>query len=180
MACAVGRRSRLDPLGQLWVVGRVCVCSLALCNVAGGVRAGVVTVLLLALHPELPKYFPTELTEPIFLFGLFAWLWTLAEWLIGRNESRGLQACSALFLTLTLLSRPVLQLLVPLCLVGVVIAAWYLRRSTRAPHITTARLCRQMAFTLAISLVLPALLVLKTACCSACGAWAPALAQGST
>ena len=154
-----------DPVWIRWAncgLWAGCVFAAWRCaTLLGGVRAGVVTVLLLALHPELPKYFPTELTEPIFLFGLFAWLWTLAEWLIGRNESRGLQACSALFLTLTLLSRPVLQLLVPLCLVGVVIAAWYLRRSTRAPHITTARLCRQMAFTLAISLVLPALLVLK-------------------
>lgn len=127
----------------------------------GGIRAGVVSVLLLALHPELITYFPTELTEPIFLFGLFGWLWTLAEWLIGRNESRCLQACSAIFLTTTLLSRPVLQLLVPLGLAGLVMLSWHLRRSTQAPQLTAARLCRQMAFTLAASLVLPALLVLK-------------------
>ena len=127
----------------------------------GGVRAGVVTVLLLALHPELPQYFPTELTEPIFLFGLFGWLWTMTEWLIARNGSLALRACSAAFLALTLLSRPVLQLLVPLGLLGVVAVAWHWRQSVQAQQRATARLCREMAWTLAFSLVLPALLVLK-------------------
>lgn len=127
----------------------------------GGLRAGMVTVLLLALHPELLKYFPTELTEPIFLFGLFGWLWALAEWLIGRNESRALRVCSVVFLTLTLLSRPVLQLLVPLGLVGAMVLAWYWRKSPQGPQLAAARLCRQMALALALSLVLPAVLVLK-------------------
>ena len=127
----------------------------------GGFRGGVVAVLLLALHPELLNYFPTELTEPIFLFGLFGWLWTLAEWLVGRNESRALRICSAFLLTLTLLSRPVLQLLVPLGLLAAVAMAWHSRKAAQAPRLATARLCRQMAFMLALSMVLPALLVLK-------------------
>lgn len=169
---------RVVPLGYMWpalwgadpVWIRLANCGLwAGCMFAawrcatllGGLRAGVITVLLLALHPEMLKYFPTELTEPIFLFGLLGWLWTLAEWLIGRNESRALRACSAIFLTLTLLSRPVLQLLVPLGLLGVLAVAWYWRRSTQASQLTAARLCRQMALTLALSLALPALLVLK-------------------
>lgn len=127
----------------------------------GGLRAGVVTVLLLAFHPELLKYFPTELTEPIFLFGLFGWLWTLAEWFVARNGSLALRVCSAAFLTITLLSRPVLQLLVPLGLLGVVAVAWHWRKSVQAQQQDTARLCRQIAWTLAFSLVIPALLVLK-------------------
>ncbi len=154
-----------DPVWIRWancVLWAGCVFSAWRCAILlGGFRAGVVTVLLLTLHPELITYFPTELTEPIFLFGLFGWLWTLAEWLISRNESRGLQALSAFFLTLTLLSRPVLQLLVPLLLIGTLAVAWQLRRSHGATHLMTARLCRQMALTLAASLVLPALLVLK-------------------
>lgn len=151
-----------DPVWIRWAnCGLWAGCVLAAWRCAtllGGIRAGIVTVLLLALHPELLKYFPTELTEPIFLFGLFGWLWTLAEWLIGRNETRGLRACSAFFLTLTLLSRPVLQFLVPLGLLGLVTVAWHLRRNEQ---LTTARMCRQMALTLTVSLVLPVLLVIK-------------------
>lgn len=154
-----------DPVWIRWAnCGLWAGCVLAAWRCAillGGLRAGVVTVLLLALHPELITYFPTELTEPIFLFGLFGWLWTLAEWLIGRNESRQLQVCSAFFLTVTLLSRPVLQLLVPLLLVGTLALAWHLRTSQRATHGVTVRLCRQMALTLALSLVIPGLVVLK-------------------
>lgn len=154
-----------DPVWIRWAncaLWAGCVFAAWRCaTLLGGLRAGVVTVLLLTLHPELLKYFSTELTEPIFLFGLFGWLWTLAEWLIARNESRALRICSAAFLTLTLLSRPVLQFVVPLGLIGVLAVAWQWRRSTQAAQLTAARLCLQMAFALVLSLVLPALLVLK-------------------
>lgn len=169
---------RVVPLGYMWpalwgadpVVIRLangalwagCVFAAWRCAcLLGGMRAGAITVALLALHPELRKYFSTELTEPIFLFGLFGWLWTLAEWLIARNASRALRACSAALLTLTLLSRPVLQLLVPLGLLVLMVLAWHWRSSARAPRQAAARLCRQMVPVLAASLALPVLLVLK-------------------
>lgn len=143
----------------LWVG---CILATWRCaNLVGGLRAGLVAIALLALHPELIKYFPTELTEPIFLFGLFGWLWTLAEWLIGQNESCTLRASSAAFLTLTLLSRPVLQLLIPLGLVASLIVAWRWRRNARPIWRTAARLSGQMAWILATALVLPFALTIK-------------------
>ncbi|MGQ0731527.1 hypothetical protein [Acidovorax sp.] len=169
---------RVAPLGYVWpalwgadpawIRGANCVlwagCMLAAWRCAtllGGLCAGVVAIALLALHPELIKYFPTELTEPIFLFGLFGWLWTLTEWLIGQNESRTLRASSAAFLTLTLLSRPVLQLLVPLGLLATLLLAWRWRRSAQPRWQAAARLCGHMAGILAISLALPAALTVK-------------------
>lgn len=169
---------RVAPLGYVWpalwgadpvwIRGANCVlwagCVVATWRCAtllGGLRAGGVAIALLALHPELVKYFPTELTEPIFLFGLFGWLWTIAEWLIGQNETPALRASSAAFLTLTLLSRPVLQLLVPLGLLGTLILAWHWRRSAQPHWLAAARLCRQMAWMLATSLALPVVLTLK-------------------
>lgn len=127
----------------------------------GGLRAGVVSVFLLALHPELLKYFPTELTEPIFLFGLLGWLWTLAEWLISQNKSPILRIVSAMFLALTLLSRPVLQLLVPLGLLSAVLLTWHWGRSPKAPQKVAAQLSRQMASILALSLIVPAAVIVK-------------------
>lgn len=50
------------------------------CSLLGSHRAGAIAVLLLACHPELPLYFSTELTEPIFLFGLLAGFIRLHEY----------------------------------------------------------------------------------------------------
>lgn len=169
---------RVAPLGYVWpalwgadpvwirgancLLWAGCVATAWRCaTLLGGLRAGVVTVALLALHPELTKYFPTELTEPIFLFGLFGWLWTMAEWLIGQNESRTLRASSAAFLTLTLLSRPVLQLLIPLGLLATLTLTWYWGKNSQSPWQSAARLVRQMTWILATSLVAPVALALK-------------------
>jgi hypothetical protein len=141
-------------VGCIWFLWRICV-------LMGGYRAGIVAMLF-ALNPELVRYFPSELTEPIFLFGLFGWMHTMARIFINGQLGKGVIAQGAFMLTITLLSRPVLQLLVPLvfllCISGLVIAKLSKRPLfvvKHAPQIHT------VAWILVLSLAAPAALVIK-------------------
>ncbi|WP_157667737.1 hypothetical protein [Comamonas serinivorans] len=79
----------------------------------GGKNAGIASIFLFILHPELPHYFYTELTEPIFLFGLFGFLHQLARVLIHQKITSTSLWIGSCMLCITLLSRPILQILAP-------------------------------------------------------------------
>ena len=146
--------------GGLWVG-----CVFFLWQIArwlGGYCAGVVAMLLWGFHPELPRYFATELTEPIFLFGLFGWMHAMAQIVVRSRTTTGVALQGALMLTVTLLSRPVLQLVAPagllLCLTFLGYWTFVPSRAGTPEH---QRMVKCISWSLAIGLLLPLALVLK-------------------
>jgi hypothetical protein len=141
-------------VGCIWFLWRICV-------LMGGHRAGI-AAMLLALNPELVRYFPSELTEPIFLFGLFGWMHAMARILIEGKHGKLVIAQGAFMLTLTLLSRPVLQLVVPL---GLLICIGYITATgIKRRQFFGARYALQIstvAWILAWSLAIPATVIIK-------------------
>lgn len=142
-------------VGCVWFLWQTCV-------LMGGARAGVVAMLLWGFHPELPQYFATELTEPIFLFGLLGWMHAMATIVIARRATRAVVTQAAVMLTVTLLSRPVLQLIAPAALVLCVatLAFWQLNPA-RLPSIAVRDTVRGVAWSVALGLLLPLALVAK-------------------
>ena len=64
---------------MLWQLGKL----------AGGARAALLATLLFVAHPELITYFPRELTEPTYVFGLILFLLSCATVMIEPAESSG-------------------------------------------------------------------------------------------
>lgn len=130
----------------------------------GGHRAGIVAMLLL-LYPELVRYFPSEMTEPIYLFGIFGWLYAIARILINHERSIFVMAQAAIMLTITLLSRPVLQLIAPAIILACwsTLAYWAIARKLEKQTWGTAWHQRTSTITWGISLglILPLALVVK-------------------
>ena len=131
----------------------------------GGLWAGMVATSLMVFNPELHSHIPQVLTESIFLFGLMLCLTGGVEYVLA-DRRRGLWlALAALGLTITLLSRPVLQLLALgalLLAVATTAALEYRRRHTpgrdpRWHRVVNRRLC----LALAAALLLPAATVFK-------------------
>jgi hypothetical protein len=127
----------------------------------GGYRAGIAAMILWVAHPELPRYFPSEMTEPIFLFRVFGWIYAVALMTVKERATWGVVLLGAAMLTITLLSRPVLQLLAPagLALCLVCLAYWKLRKLP-AP-VYWPSVLNGLAWSLALGLILPLALVLK-------------------
>ncbi|THU03659.1 acyltransferase [Lampropedia puyangensis] len=125
----------------------------------GGVVAGMLATLLLTSHRDLLQYFPTELTEPLFLFGIFAWFFGLARIWIDGAQSRWVVAWTGLALTVTLLSRPVLQLMAPLALL-LCLLLLLIQRNKNNRYIDSTALA-VTSWSLLIGLMIPIMLVLK-------------------
>jgi peptidoglycan/LPS O-acetylase OafA/YrhL len=106
------------------------------CNLLGGIRVGAIAMLLL-LSPELLRYFPSEMTEPLYLFGLFGWMYAMARMIVNQDRSVAVVVQGACMLTITLLSRPVLQLIAPAILIMCLSVTTYwtiARKGTSAPY----------------------------------------------
>lgn len=132
------------------------------CCKLGSRRAGIIAVLLLAAQPEIYRYFSTEMTEPIFLFGLLGWMYTVAKIIITGHSGIRIAIQSGFFLTLTLLSRPVLQFITPLALM--IFLAWLLyerwvRRNTTPTALQA--LIITLAWSLLIAMILPIVWAIK-------------------
>ena len=131
----------------------------------GGLWAGVVATGLVVFNPELHSHIPQVLTESTFLFGLMLCLTGGVEYVLA-DRRRGLWlALAALGLTITLLSRPVLQLLtLGALLLGAAATALIEHQRRRAPQFAPRwhRIVnRQLCLALAAALLLPAATVLK-------------------
>lgn len=128
----------------------------------GGIRAGAVAMLLL-LSPELVRYFPSEMTEPLYLFGLFGWMHAMARMVIGREKSTTIILQSAVMLTITLLSRPVLQLITPTLLISCIacVSYWKISQKIDAAARDWQPTITAIGWSLAFALVLPMALVIK-------------------
>ena len=131
------------------------------CHLLGGVRVAAWAMLLL-LSPELVRYFPSELTEPIYLFGLLGWMHAMARIIVAQERSWPVIAQGACMLTITLLSRPVLQLVAPALLLACLCGMAY---GAMACKDVTAPAWHQRLPTIALSLgwglMLPLALIIK-------------------
>ncbi|MGB3071139.1 MAG: hypothetical protein WBC18_21470 [Ottowia sp.] len=131
------------------------------CRLLEGYRAGLIGMILLGTHPELRRYFPTELTEPVFLFGIFGWIYAVANILIKDQVTWWMVLFGSAMLTITLLSRPVMQLLAPVCLIICLacLAYWKLRKQPPPSHCQSS--LTFLSWSLSLGLILPIALILK-------------------
>ena len=128
----------------------------------GGIRVGAIALLLLVLSPEILRYFPSELTEPLYLFGLFGWMHAMARMIVNQERSMSVIAYGAIMLTITLLSRPVLQLIAPALLLtslGAITYRTMFRKSSPHPHWMNP--LPTIAQSIIIGLLLPLAIVIK-------------------
>ena len=182
------------PLGYLWpaVWGadelsiRIANCVLLLLCVPllwrattrlGGMWAGVVATLLLVTQPSIPYFAPKVLTEPLFLFGFFLGLYGAVELLSGRKAAKTYVAVTSLGLTITLLSRPVLQAVVVVAtLTLAAIWCWQARRSPRLQR-SARPPWGPLAAAFAMALCLPAAVAVKNGL--AFGVWGLSTGAGA-
>jgi hypothetical protein len=141
-------------IGCVWFLWRTCL-------LLGGYRAGVVAMLLL-LSPELVRYFPTEMTEPLYLFGVFGWMHAAARIMLGKERSMSAVAQGACMLTITLLARPVFQFIAPAALLGCLccLAYWALSKKVISATGWKHRI-PTVAMSLGFGLVIPLALIIK-------------------
>ena len=125
----------------------------------GGLWAGVVATALMAHHPVLAESIPQVLTESIYLFGLLLLLLGATEYSLGAPRRRLWLAMAAAGLSITLLSRPVLQIMALGLLLLCSLLTLLLRRAGPGAAAERAR----AIFTPALSLALCAALLLPLA-----------------
>lgn len=100
-----------------WANGGLFLVSVAITWFAakrlGGWIGAIAAALLLIYHPAITLYMPKILTEPIYLAGLSLMTWSIVEIIYSpqKNTHRWFIFC-AIGLSITLLSRPVLQIMV--------------------------------------------------------------------
>lgn len=136
------------------------------CRNMWGYLAGFVALAIFATHPLILGYFSTELTEPIFLFGIFGWIYSVSR-MIGSEKSIdwiavGIGAAS---LCVTLLSRPVLQIVAPgifLLALSFYVVCGYSKNASNGVEENGARcIYFQLAVSTGMGLLIPIALVLK-------------------
>ena len=168
------------PLGYIWpalwstdpvrvqlancVLFLLCMLMLWRCATRlGGLWAGVVATGLMAHHPVLAESIPQVLTESQYLFGLMLCLTASIEYTLGARHRRLWLTLAALGLSITLLSRPVLQVMAVALLALCTALTVYLRRTQptanvlRWKFIITPGVC----VALCAALLLPVATVIK-------------------
>ncbi len=159
------------PLGYLWpalwradqVTIQVANCMLFVlallmlwhtARALGGAIAGLVTVTLFIRHPDLLGYVPEVLTEAPYLFGWALALWSAVQALQGRRTKLWL-SFFAFGLSITLLTRPVLQYMVLMAWL-LCVAAWLCKRpkSWQLP-------AKALALSLSAAMLLPLAFAVK-------------------
>lgn len=141
-------------VGCVWFMWRTCY-------LLGGIRVGALAMLLM-LSPEMVRYFPSELTEPIYLFGLLGWMHAVAQIIMCPRPCWRLVIQGACMLTITLLSRPVLQFIAPTILLACLgcMAYWTIvSKDTRAPSWRQSLMPATLS--IGLGLILPIALIIK-------------------
>jgi hypothetical protein len=151
---------RADVLTISWANGVLFVFSTLIMWHAGRKLGGwvgaTVAALLMIYNPSITSFMPKVLTEPLYLFGLMLFNWSLIELLL-RSEStrRRWVVLGSIGLTITLLSRPVLQGLV---VAGIVLALLVMA----VPRVHAWRPClRKILILLIVSGILPIAVIIK-------------------
>lgn len=144
--------------GGLFLIS--CVLMWDLVRRLGGSLAAFAATGLLIGHPDLINHAPLVLTESIYLFGLMAALYGAVRAALAPIGTRtGWLTLLSIGLTITLLSRPVLQYMLAAALVVLFIMANF-----RWPRFRVDRQqARGFFYALAVALVLPLAFVAKNA-----------------
>lgn len=169
------------PLGYIWpalwganpALTQLANCGLFLLSVVlmwrlttrlGGLIAGVISTTLLTAHPDISSYIPQVLTESLYLFGFLLLLTASSEYLLTIKHQTFWLALASFGLSITLLSRPVLQLLTlaALIIVSCVIVFRNLRQKL-AIHGTGKSLIFRYSIVMALgaALTLPMATIIK-------------------
>jgi len=135
------------------------------------------STLLMVLHPELHHYFPTELTEPIFLFGAFLWIFGIVR--IGEQpfQPNKYIALAAIGLMLTLLVKPVLQFICLLILITTLIIWLWPQNNQKKDNSIARRFARAIALSTTFALLPAAGVALKNGILF--GVWGIATGSGA-
>ena len=170
---------RVAPLTYLWPalwgadpssiriahmgIWTACVCLLwHTCKNLAGATAAVISMVLLLLTPQLLLYFPSEMSEPLYLLGFFGWIHAMSALFLDNPHKHFYTWQAGIALAIMLLTRPVFQLMAPAALVGC-LAFIVLRQ--RIPLSLAPRLSdiyvRPVAWSLFIGLVPLALFIFK-------------------
>lgn len=162
-----------DPVRIQWAncaLFLACVLLMWRCSTRlGGLWAGVLATALLVHFPNIAAYIPQVLTETPYLFALMLATTAAIEYALGSRWPRSMLALASVGLTLTLLTRPVLQVFTVLALAAVLVwLAWRRWRSTCAVA-APARISFGVALALCAALVLPAAVAVKNGLCF--GVW---------
>ena len=148
--------------GCVWFLWRACC-------LVGGWRAGLVAMVLMVLS-DLTLYFPSEMTEPVYLFGVFGLIHALARLVAGQDRTLGAVTQGAVMLTLTLLSRPILELIAPAALLACLIAlAWWAVVRPKDQRGDWPATVSRVALSLGLGLLLPLAVVVMNGLAS--GFW---------
>ena len=128
----------------------------------GGLITGIISTVLLTTHPDLSSYIPQVLTESLYLFSFLLFITASTEYLLATRYRLAWLTLASLGLSITLLSRPVLQLftLAALLLVGAIILFRYLRQET-LPEGNELIFSYSVAIALSAALVLPIATIIK-------------------
>ncbi|WP_289241676.1 hypothetical protein [Delftia sp.] len=147
----------------------------------GGLWAGVIATSLLVYYPDLMSFIPQVLTETIYLFGLMLCMTAGIEYALGGPRPRMLLGVFALGLTITLLSRPVLQIFTLAALIAALVLTAY--ATWRGPALGNTLCClsrvidRRLCAALLAAILLPAAVIIKNGTCF--GVWALGTGAGS-
>jgi hypothetical protein len=147
----------------------------------GGLWAGVIATSLLVYYPDLMSFIPQVLTETIYLFGLMLCMTAGIEYALGGRRPRLLLGLFALGLTITLLSRPVLQIFTLAALIAALVLTAY--ATWRGPALGNTLRClsrvidRRLCVALLAAILLPAAVIIKNGTCF--GVWGLGTGAGS-
>ena len=131
----------------------------------GGWVAAATATYLLVSHPTLAFYIPQVLTESLYLFGFLLFLYGCVSYgLDSKRQTRWL-VCMGAGLCITLLTRPVLQLMAVAVLLGLLaIQAGGRQRGTEA-RLALATRTKPVLLALIAALAIPAAVVVKNGLC---------------
>ncbi|MFG0784915.1 hypothetical protein [Delftia tsuruhatensis] len=186
------------PLGYIWaavwgadharvelancVLFLACVLMMWRCATRlGGLWAGVIATSLLVSYPALASFIPQVLTESIYLFGLMLCMTAGIEYALGGRRPRLLLGLFAIGLTITLLSRPVLQVFTLAALIAALVLTAY--AAWRGPALGRTLLClsriidRRLCVALVAAILLPVAVIIKNGACF--DVWALGTGAGS-
>lgn len=131
----------------------------------GGMVAGLISTSLLVYSPDIYTYVTQVLTESIYLFGLLLFIWAACEYLLSDRRRFMWLVIASSGLAITLLSRPVLQILTVALLLTATVSLWCFRprRLTMAGSRDRWHrvINRYLCFALLGALVLPGITIVK-------------------
>ncbi len=131
----------------------------------GGILAGIIATGMLVYYPELTAYIPQVLTESIYLFGLVLCTAAWVEYVLGSRYPHLLLGLVTTGLTITLLSRPVLQVFALAAFAFALASTSYFAWRPPSPSSPLAGwtriVNRRLCLALLLALVLPAAVVVK-------------------